>query len=78
MALPVSRAGNRSLTSWKVRIFIAGAVLGLAGIYRSENWMVGLAIGLLAVGFLLRFVGRESATDATDPTDDAGVGGDAP
>jgi len=41
---------------WKVRIFVTGAVLGLAGIYLEERWLTGGAILVLIVGMLLRFV----------------------
>jgi len=41
---------------WKVRIFAAGAVLGLAGIFLDEEWLRIGAIVVLAAGVLLRFL----------------------
>jgi len=41
---------------WKVRFFATGAVLGLAGIYLDERWMVGAAIVVLLIGMALRLL----------------------
>jgi len=41
---------------WKVRIFVTGAVLGLAGIFLDERWMVGAAIVVLVLGMAIRFL----------------------
>lgn len=50
-----SRKAGRYL-EWKVRIFTVGAVLALVGIYSRERWMTLLAIVVLAMGALLRFL----------------------
>jgi hypothetical protein len=50
-----SRKAGRWL-EWKVRIFSVGAVLALVGIYLDERWMTGAAIGVLLLGFVLRFL----------------------
>lgn len=65
------RAGR--YLEWKVRIFAAGAVLGLAGIFLDEAWMRFGAIGVLAAGMLLRFLpgGRDRAAGATGGDDEA-------
>lgn len=47
---------------WKVRLFLVGAVLGLAGIFLDERWLTGAAIVVLAGGALLRFRGGEAAS----------------
>lgn len=41
---------------WRIRLFGAGAILGLAGIWTDTGWLVTLAIAVLVVGFALRFV----------------------
>lgn len=41
---------------WKVRLFAAGAVLGVSGMYLEEAWLTGAGILVLAAGVLLRFV----------------------
>lgn len=41
---------------WRVRILGVGAVLGLAGMYFDSGWMVNGAIGVLVLGFFLRFL----------------------
>jgi hypothetical protein len=47
---------DRRHLEWKVRLFAAGAVLGLAGIYLEERWLTGGGIAVLLAGVLLRFV----------------------
>jgi hypothetical protein len=44
---------------WKVRIFIAGAVLGLAGIFLDDRVLVTAALVVLAVGAGLRLLPEE-------------------
>jgi hypothetical protein len=44
---------------WKVRIFFLGALLALVGIARDSRLLVGLAVGVLLLGFVLRFIPRE-------------------
>lgn len=41
---------------WRVRLFVAGAVLALAGMYLEEPWLTGLAIVVLLAGMLVRFL----------------------
>ncbi|MBW3536043.1 MAG: hypothetical protein KY453_12660 [Gemmatimonadetes bacterium] len=41
---------------WRVRLFGAGAILALVGMVRNAEWLVNLAIGVLLLGFALRFV----------------------
>jgi membrane protein implicated in regulation of membrane protease activity len=42
----------------KMLLFVSGAVLGMIGMATDRNWIVFLAVGVLAVGLLLRFVDR--------------------
>lgn len=42
--------------AWRVRLFGAGAILGVLGIYLDARWLIWVAIAVLVVGFFLRFV----------------------
>jgi hypothetical protein len=55
LLLDRNRRAGRYL-EWKVRIFAAGAVLGLAGIFLDSAWMRLGAIVVLASGMMLRFL----------------------
>lgn len=59
------RRGADPLLPHKMLLFVAGAVLGMIGMATDRNWIVYLAVGVLAVGLLLRFVdrGREPPED---------------
>jgi hypothetical protein len=57
-----------------VRIFVAGAVLGLAGIFLDEAWLRIGAIVVLASGMLLRFLPGGRAR-AEEENEDEGVDG---
>lgn len=63
-----SRRGPDPFLDWKVRLFFAGAVAALLGMAFDSRWLVGAAIALLALGFLLRFLGGRGRPD---PEDDA-------
>ena len=41
---------------WKVRIFLVGAVVAVAGMAMESRVLVGISIGILAFGFALRFL----------------------
>ena len=56
--------------AWRVRLMGVGAVLGLAGIYFDASWMLNAAIGVLLVGFALRFLPAhddEGIDDGSEP-----------
>ena len=55
LLLDRSRRERRYL-EWKVRLFVAGAVLGVAGMALEDGWLVGGGIAVLLAGVLLRFV----------------------
>lgn len=42
----------------KIAIFVIGAALGLAGIALNQRWFVYAAIGVLAVGVILRAIDK--------------------
>jgi hypothetical protein len=62
-----SRRAGRFL-AWKIRIFSAGAVLALAGIYLDDRRLTGGAIIILVSGAVLRFLpgGRKTESAGED------------
>ena len=52
--------GTGRFLEWKIRLFFVAAVLLLVGIAREIDLLVLLAIGVLAVAFVLRFFERPS------------------
>lgn len=53
-------SGPGPYLEWRVRLLGAGAILALAGIWSETEWLVNVAIAFLLVGFMLRFIGRDS------------------
>lgn len=62
---------------WKVRIFLAGAAVALVGIALESGIVVGVATGILLVGFGLRFIDR-SGDDGDDELEEEPHAGDGP
>jgi hypothetical protein len=58
-----SRRAGRHLV-WKVRLFSAGAVLALAGIFLDDRWITGVAIVVLTAGMALRFLPGDEAEES--------------
>jgi hypothetical protein len=54
---------------WRVRLLGVGAILAFVGLYFEARWMIWGAIGVLAVGFLMRMGsrGEEDGSDEDDP-----------
>lgn len=48
---------------WRIRLFGAGALLGVVGIATDAGWLVWAAIVVLAAGFLLRFLPEDDAAE---------------
>lgn len=69
LLLDRTRRAGRFL-EWKVRIFAAGAVLGLAGILLDEFWLRVAAILVLASGIVLRFLPGGTASGDADLRDE--------
>ena len=62
-----------------MRLFAAGAGLGVAGMYLGEAWLTGAGIAVLAAGALLRFVpGRAGADGEEEEEEGDGGPGDPP
>jgi len=63
-----SKRGSAHL-EWKVRLFLAGAVLGASGMYLEETWLTGAGIAVLLAGALLRFAPGGSGSPETGGDD---------
>jgi membrane protein implicated in regulation of membrane protease activity len=61
LGLDRSRRGEDVWLGQKMLFFVVGAALGVAGMITGLQWIVWLAIAVLAVGLLLRIAGRRSA-----------------
>lgn len=48
---------------WKVRIFLAGAALGLVGIFLNDHRVIVAALAVLAVGVVLRAISSREAEE---------------
>ncbi len=55
---------------WRARLLGLGAVLALVGMGTEREWLINVAIGVLVLGFGLRFVGRGKAVPTDDEDDD--------
>jgi hypothetical protein len=56
---PADRSGNKAdHLQWRVALFAAGAAMGLGGMFLDSRPVIWAAIGILGIGFLLRFFGR--------------------
>ena len=62
------RSGPDGFLAVKLATFILGAVLGLVGMRIDKPFLVTVAIGVVLVGFLLRFSPKaRSDADHNDP-----------
>lgn len=74
-----SRSREVAHLEWRIRLFGVGAILAVLGMYFEMPWMINVAIGVLVLGFLLRFVPSGSRGDADaslgdpDGLDDVGL-----
>jgi hypothetical protein len=71
-----SHTGPGRFLQWKVRLFAVGAVLLLVGMAREIDILVAIAIAVLAVAFLLRFLERDEAPEAAEEDDEDESTGD--
>ncbi len=53
-----ARRGPDPYYHWKVIVFSIGAAFGLGGIFTEHDWMILVAIPVLAVGVALRWLPR--------------------
>ncbi len=61
-----SRRGPDPFLRWKVRLFLAGAVVALLGMARDSSWLLGVAVAFLGAGFVLRFIPRDGEEDCEE------------
>ena len=69
-----NRRGHEAHLDWRIRLFFSGAVLAMAGMAMDQSWLIGLAIGVLVVAILLRFIPGLRNREAVDPAGDPGDG----
>lgn len=50
--------GSVRFVNLKVFLFAIGGALGVAGMTSGRDWLVALAIGVVGLGILLRFLGK--------------------
>lgn len=58
------KSGAPARLVWRVRLLGLGALLALTGIGTGAEWVVNLAIGVLVLGFGLRFLPADSGVEA--------------
>lgn len=51
----------------KMALFVTGAAAAVAGIALDRDWLINAALGLLALGFLLRFLRPRQDPDHHEP-----------
>jgi hypothetical protein len=54
---------------WRIRLFGAGAILALVGIWSEQRWLINVAIGVLLIGFAMRFLGGRGSDEPDGPND---------
>jgi hypothetical protein len=52
------RSDSPWVVDWKIRLFVIGAALAVAGIITQIDWLVTSAIVILIIGFALRLLPR--------------------
>lgn len=67
-----SRRGPDPFLRWKVRLFLAGAVVALLGMARDSPWLLGVAVALLGAGFVLRFIPGEGEDEDEEEDEEEG------
>lgn len=61
---------------WKVRLFLLGAGLAVVGMALESRPLVGIAIGVLVLGFAARFLPGGRGTEPGDDAGEARAGGE--
>jgi hypothetical protein len=65
-----TRRGSDPYYDWKVAAFSLGAAFGLAGIFTNRDYLVLVAVPILALGIALRWLPRRGDTAADDDAAD--------
>ncbi|MSR36078.1 MAG: hypothetical protein EXR95_05455 [Gemmatimonadetes bacterium] len=66
-------SGSLAHVEWKVRLFGAGAILAVVGIWSQQGWLINLAIAVLLLRFALRFLSRRAETESHSEDDSQGT-----
>ncbi len=53
-----ARESDQAWLPWKIGCLLTGLATGIVGMTRSIEWLTWVAVAVLAMGFLLRFVPR--------------------
>ena len=69
-----SRSGPGRFDHWKLAVFWIGAALLLAGMATDRRPLVAAALGVLALGFLLRFFDRPPPPEYSEDDEDLADG----
>jgi hypothetical protein len=54
-----TRPGDTGTVHQRMTIFVIGAVVAVAGIASGTSWIIYFAVGILAVGLLLRVASKQ-------------------
>ncbi len=65
-----ARRGPDPYYHWKVIVFSIGAAFGLGGIFTEHDWMILVAVPILAVGVALRWLPRPGEAGPDRPGDE--------
>ena len=64
-------APSMAYLEWRIRIFGAGAILAMVGIFTAQGWLIDVAIGVLLIGFAMRFLkGRRGPVSDGDVSEE--------
>lgn len=61
------RGGPDRFVYWKLALFFLGAGFLVAGMATGRDWAVAVAIGVLALGLLLRFLPQGGSVEEEPP-----------
>lgn len=68
------KRGPGANLAWRVRLLGLGAVLAMVGISTEREWLINVALGVLILGFGLRFVGARNGEGDDDQEPELGDG----
>jgi hypothetical protein len=72
------RRGPDPFYRWKVTVFTIGAAVGLAAIVTEHDWLILVAVPVLAIGLVLRWLRRPDPDDPEEDEPDESDGPDEP
>jgi hypothetical protein len=63
------RRGEDSYLNVKVALFCLGAGIAMVGVASGKRWVINLAILVLLIGFVLRFLPKSGESEAPPPNE---------